>query len=31
MIDLKYKKIYEEFLENYKQLHVNPWHVIDEQ
>ena len=30
MIDLKYRKIYEKFLENYKQIHVNPWHEIDE-
>ena len=30
MINSKYQKIYEEFLENYKQIHVNPWHEIDE-
>ena len=30
MINSKYKKIYEKFLENYKQIHVNPWHEIDE-
>ena len=31
MIDLKYKKIYEEFLKNYEQIHVNPWHDINKQ
>lgn len=26
MITLKYKKIYEQFVENYKKIHINPWH-----
>lgn len=30
MIDIKYKKIYEEFIEYYKNIHTNPWHEIDE-
>lgn len=30
MINSKYQKIYEDFLKNYEQLHVNPWHEIDE-
>ncbi len=31
MIDIKYKNIYEKFLEHYKNVHVNPWHEINEQ
>ena len=31
MINSKYQKIYEEFLKNYEQIHVNPWHEIDKQ
>ena len=28
MIDIKYKKIYDEFLKRYEKIHVNPWHQI---
>lgn len=28
MISTKYKKIYEEFIEKYEKIHVNPWHEI---
>ena len=28
MIDIKYKKIYEEFVKKYEEIHVNPWHEI---
>ena len=28
MIDLKYKKIYDRFIEQYENIHVNPWHEI---
>lgn len=31
MITLKYKKIYEQFVENYKKIHINPWHEINEE
>ena len=31
MINSKYQKIYEDFLKNYEQIHVNPWHEIDKQ
>ena len=30
MISEKYKNIYKQFIENYKKIHVNPWHEIDE-
>lgn len=30
MIDIKYKKIYNKFIEYYKNVHVNPWHEISE-
>lgn len=30
MIDIKYKKIYDKFVEHYKNIHVNPWHEISE-
>ncbi len=30
MIDTKYKNIYDKFIEHYKNVHVNPWHEIDE-
>lgn len=30
MISEKYKNIYKQFVENYKKIHVNPWHEIDE-
>lgn len=30
MITLKYKKIYEQFVENYKKIHINPWYEINE-
>ena len=28
MIDIKYKKIYDEFIKKYEEIHVNPWHEI---
>lgn len=28
MIDIKYKNIYDKFVEHYKNTHVNPWHEI---
>lgn len=31
MIDIKYKKIYDKFIENYKNIHINPWHNINEE
>lgn len=30
MIDIKYKNIYDKFIEHYKLVHVNPWHEISE-
>ena len=30
MIDIRYKNIYDKFLGHYKNVHVNPWHEIDE-
>lgn len=30
MIDVKYKKIYDEFVDHYKNIHINPWHEISE-
>lgn len=30
MIDIKYKNMYEKFVERYKDVHVNPWHEISE-
>lgn len=30
MITIKYKNIYEQFIENYKTIHINPWHEINE-
>ena len=30
MIDIRYKNIYDKFVEHYKYVHVNPWHEIDE-
>lgn len=30
MIDIKYKNIYDKFVEHYKNVHVNPWHEISE-
>lgn len=30
MIDIKYKNIYNQFIEHYKKVHVNPWHQINE-
>lgn len=30
MIDIKYKKLYDGFIEHYKKVHVNPWHEISE-
>ncbi len=31
MISAKYKKIYEEFINKYKEIHINPWHEITEE
>lgn len=31
MIEPKYKNIYDKFLEQYKNIHVNPWHEITEE
>lgn len=28
MINIKYKKIYKEFIQEYERIHVNPWHEI---
>ena len=28
MIDIKYQKIYDEFIKKYEDIHVNPWHQI---
>ncbi len=28
MIDLKYKRLYDEFIKNYEEIHLNPWHQI---
>ena len=28
MINTKYKKIYDEFINKYKEIHINPWHQI---
>ncbi len=28
MIDIKYKNIYEKFLEDYERIHISPWHNI---
>lgn len=30
MISIKYKNLYDRFIEHYKSVHVNPWHEIDE-
>ena len=30
MIDIKYKKLYDEFVNKYEEIHVNPWHEISE-
>ncbi len=30
MISTKYKNIYDQFIEHYKNIHVNPWHEINE-
>ena len=31
MIEIRYEKIYNQFIENYKEIHVNPWHEISEE
>ena len=28
MIDIKYKRLYDEFIKKYEEIHVNPWHEI---
>lgn len=30
MVSIKYQKIYNQFIENYKQIHLAPWHEINE-
>ena len=30
MIEIKYKNRYDKFIEHYKNVHVNPWHEINE-
>ncbi len=30
MINIQYKKIYDKFIEKYKEIHVDPWHEINE-
>ena len=29
MIDIKYKRLYDEFIKKYEEIHVNPWHEIN--
>ena len=29
MIDIKYKRLYDEFMKKYEEIHVNPWHEIN--
>ena len=31
MIDIKYKKVYEAFMDHYKKVHPCPWHEISEE
>ena len=31
MIDIKYKKIYDEFINNYEEIHLDPWHEISKE
>lgn len=31
MITIKYKKIYDEFVKQYEEIHINPWHQISHQ
>lgn len=31
MIDIKYKKIYDEFITKYEEIHVDPWHEINKE
>ena len=30
MISIKYKNIYDKFIEKYKKIHIDPWHEINE-
>ena len=30
MISIKYKNIYDKFIEKYKEIHIDPWHEINE-
>ena len=30
MISIKYKEMYDVFINHYKNKHVNPWHEISE-
>lgn len=29
MINIKYKRLYDEFIKKYEEMHVNPWHEIN--
>lgn len=31
MISLKYKKIYDEFIKKYEEIHLNPWHSVSKE
>ena len=31
MIDIKYKSIYDRFIQKYENIHVNPWHQINKE
>ena len=30
MISIKYKNIYDKFIEKYKEIHIDTWHEINE-
>lgn len=30
MISIKYKNLYDKFIEKYKEIHIDPWHEINE-
>ena len=31
MIDIKYKKIYDEYIKKYEEIHLDPWHEISKE
>lgn len=31
MINTKYKRVYDEFINNYENIHINPWHEISKE